>query len=115
MTFSVQLPLNSLSFGQVSFNLLYEFYKMGLNPCIFKASDHQIDYSAYEFEQDFIDWISKNHNESFGRHSRKDPIIRLWHINDSLRSYSDKQVLLSFHETDQLTKIEFILNSYETQ
>ena len=60
MTFSVQLPLNSLSFGQVSFNLLYEFYKMGLNPCIFKASDHPIDYSAYEFEQDFIDWISKN-------------------------------------------------------
>ena len=59
MTFSVQLPLNSLSFGQVSFNLLYEFYKMGLNPCIFKASDHQIDYSAYNFDQDFIDWISK--------------------------------------------------------
>ena len=106
MTFSVQLPLNSLSFGQVSFNLLYEFYKMGLNPCIFKASDHQIDYSAYNFDQDFIDWISKNHNESFGRHSRKDPIIRLWHINDSLRSYSDKQILLTFHETDQLTKIE---------
>lgn len=106
MTFSVQLPLNSLSFGQVSFNLLYEFYKMGLNPCIFKASDHQIDFSAYDFEQDFIDWIIKNHNDSMLVHSRKNPIIRLWHINDSLRSYSDKQILLTFHETDQLTKIE---------
>jgi len=106
MTFSVQLPLNSLSFGQVSFNLLYEFFKMGLNPNIFKASDHQIDFSAYDFEQDFIDWIIKNHNESLLRHSRKDPIIRLWHINDSLRSYSDKQILLTFHETDQLTNVE---------
>ena len=106
MTFSVQLPLNSLSFGQVSFNLLYEFYKMGLNPSIFKASDHQIDFSAYEFEQDFIDWVIKNHNDAMLVHSRKNPIIRLWHINDSLRSYSDKQILLTFHETDQLTKIE---------
>ena len=106
MQFAVHLPLNSLSFGQVSFNLLYEFYKMGLNPSIFKASDHQIDFGAYNFEQEFINWIISNHNDSFLKHSRKHPIIRLWHINDSIRTYSDKQVLLTFHETDQLTDIE---------
>jgi len=106
MTFSVQLPLNSLSFGQVSFNLLYQFYKLGLNPCIFKASDHPIDFSAYDFEQDFINWTNKNHNDALLRHNRKTPTIRLWHINDSLRSYSDKQILLTFHETDQLTQTE---------
>lgn len=106
MQFAVHVPLNSLSFGQVSFNLLYEFYKMSLNPSIFKASDHQIDFSAYNFNQDFINWIVKNHNDSFAKHSRKYPSIRLWHINDSIRTYSDKQILLTFHETDQLTNIE---------
>lgn len=106
MNFSVQLPLNSLSFGQVSFNLLYQFYKMGLNPCIFRASDHQIDFSAYDFEKDFVDWVIKNHETAIYRHNRKIPTIRLWHINDSLRSYSDKQILLTFHETDQLTQAE---------
>lgn len=106
MQFAVHVPLNSLSFGQVSFNLLYEFYKMGLNPYIFKASEHQIDFSAYDFEQEFIDWLIKNHNESFLKHNRDIPCIRVWHINDSIKSYSNKQILLTFHETDQITPIE---------
>ncbi len=106
MQFAVQVPLNSLSFGQVSFNLLYEFYKLGLNPHIFKSSDHQIDFSAYDFEQDFTNWIIKNHNEALLKHNRNIPCIRLWHINDSLRTYSNRQILLTFHETDQLTPIE---------
>lgn len=106
MQFAVQVPLNSLSFGQVSFNLLYEFYKLGLNPFIFKASDHQIDFSAYDFEQEFINWIIKNHNDAFLKHNRNIPCIRLWHINDSIRTYSNKQILLTFHETDQITPIE---------
>ena len=112
MNFSVQLPLNSLSFGQVSFNLLYEFYKMGLSPSIFKASDHHIDFSAYDFDQDFLNWISLNHNSSFTKHKREYPIIRLWHINDSWRTYSDKQILLTFHETDQLTPAEINIAKY---
>jgi glycosyltransferase involved in cell wall biosynthesis len=112
MNFSVQLPLNSLSFGQVSFNLLYEFYKMGLHPSIFKASDHPIDISAYDFDEGFIKWITSNHQLSLFKHSRETPIIRLWHINDSWRTYSDNQVLLTFHETDQLTKAEINIAKY---
>lgn len=106
MQFAVDFPLNSLSFGQVSFNLLYEFFKMGLKPSIFTASDIKIDFSAYDFEQDFIDWIIKNHNEALLTHNKKNPVIRVWHINGSLKSYSDKQILLTFHETDQITPIE---------
>jgi glycosyltransferase involved in cell wall biosynthesis len=79
---------------------------MGLNPCIFKATDHTFDFSAYSNDQPFVDWVIKNHNTALERHSRKNPTIRLWHINDSLRSYSDKQILLTFHETNQLTTIE---------
>ena len=33
----------------------------GLNPSIFTASDLKIDFSAYDFEQDFIDWLIRNH------------------------------------------------------
>jgi len=106
MQFAVDFPLNSLSFGQVSFNLLYEFFKMGLNPSIFTASDLKIDFSAYDFEQDFIDWIIKNHNDGLLKHNKNNPVIRVWHINGSLKSYSSKQILLTFHETDQLTPIE---------
>jgi hypothetical protein len=106
MSFSVQFPLNNVSFGQVGSNILYQFYKKGLCPSIFKASDHQIDLSAYDYEKEFVDWIVKNHNDAFLRHNRKIPTIRLWHINDSWRSYSDKQILLTFHETDSITDQE---------
>lgn len=106
MEFSVQLPLNPLSFGQVSYNLLYEFYKMGLNPNIFKITDHPIDYAGYDYDQSFINWITQNHNNSIFRHNRSLPVLKLWHINDSWKTYSDKQTLLTFHETDQLTNAE---------
>lgn len=79
---------------------------MGLEPCLFKASDQPIDYSAYDFEPEFISWINAIDNKSFTKHNRNIPIIRLWHINDSWRTYSDKQILLTFHETDELTQAE---------
>lgn len=106
LQFAVQVPINALSFGQVSFNILREFYKNGLDPCIFRATDHAFDFSSQEPDQGLYSWIERNHNTSFQRHSRKNPTIRLWHINDSIRTYSDKQVLLTFHETDALTDVE---------
>ena len=106
MQFAVNVPLNSLSFGQVSFNLLYEYYTMGLNPSIFSESEHPVDFSACDFDQGFTDWIGKNQKNAIEKHNRKIPTIRLWHINGSLKSFSDKQILFTFHETDQLTKAE---------
>lgn len=104
--FAVQLPINGVSFGQVSFNILYEFYKMGLNPNIFRATDHPFDVNSFNQDNEFFAWLDRNHSQALSRHSRKDPVIRLWHINDSLRSYSDRQILLTFHETDKLTEVE---------
>lgn len=104
--FAVQVPVNNVSFGQVSYNILYEFYKMGLNPCIFRATDHPFDLNSFNLDQGFCAWLEQNHSTAHARHSRKNPTIRLWHINDSIRSYSDKQILLTFHETDRLTNVE---------
>lgn len=106
LEFAVHVPVNNVSFGQVSYNILYEFYKMGLNPCIFRASDHPFDLNSFNPDPQFASWVERNHNTAFARHSRKNPTIRLWHINDSIRTYSDKQILLTFHESDRLTEIE---------
>lgn len=112
MQFSFQAPLNNLSLGQVSFSLLYEFYKKGLSPAIFKASDQQIDQSAYDYEEDFLRWVKSNLQQAIVSHSRDIPTLRVWHINDSWRNYSDRQILLTFHETDTLTEIEKKIASY---
>ena len=104
MSFSVQLPLNNLSFGQVGFNLLHEFYKKGLRPAIF--TDGNVDPSAYDFDPQFLNWIKSGINIAPVKHSRDHTVLRLWHINDSWRTYSDRQILLTFHETDSLTNAE---------
>ena len=45
-------------------------------------------------------------NQGLKKHSRNTPTFKLWHINGSLESYSNNQVLLSFYELDQPTQEE---------
>ena len=100
--FSLHLPINSVSFGQVSVALLREFHARGLQPSIFPISD-QYDLSAQEnITEDFQKWIQSCLNNRFNEHCRQNPVFKLWHLNGSLDSFSEKQVLLTFHELDEV-------------
>jgi len=104
--FGLELPLNSVSFGQVSFALLREFYKKGLTPSLFVVQD-KVDYSAQSnIDKDFLQWISKCRRKAAISHDRKWPIFKLWHLAGSIQSYSEKQVLMSFYELDEPTEYE---------
>jgi hypothetical protein len=105
MTFNCNLPLNSVSFGQLSSLILREVFnnkhKCNLLPI------GNVDISAQsDLTKDFTDWIQQSINQSLENLSRKDKIFKLWHLNGSFESYSNEQVLLSFYELDQPTKIE---------
>jgi glycosyltransferase involved in cell wall biosynthesis len=104
MNFALNVPINPVSFGQVSTLILRELYKRKINPCIFPIGD--VDLGTQEEDKDFFKWISSNINKSLKEHKRTDPIFKLWHLNDSIESYSEKQVLLSFHELDKATEEE---------
>ena len=111
---SLNLPLNNLSFGFVSINLLREFCKLGLNPSIEPIGN--VDLSSFEgvIEQPFIDWLQKAANNFQAKHKRNIPTFKLWHIQSSLSSNSEKQYLYTFHELDQLTEFEInVLNNQE--
>lgn len=101
------LPLNSLSFGQCSFNILKEFYNQG--PAKFYPIfpiGGQVDLSAYKIDQAFANWVQNGINLAQERHSRKVPCFKLWHLNGGLESPSQKQGLMTFLETDQTTAAE---------
>lgn len=102
--FSVHLPINGVSLGQCSYNILFELFKRGLNPCIFPIG--QIDLSCYKKNDDFQKWLQDNINKAHFNHNRKNPIFKLWHLEGSLESFSEKQVLLTFYELDSPTKFE---------
>jgi len=104
MNLSLNLPLNSVSFGQVSTALLREVYSRGMEPCLFPIGN--VDITCQPDDKDFSDWIDTCVKKANSHHDRKTPTLKLWHINGSLESYSEKQMLYTFYELDQPTAIE---------
>ncbi len=104
--FSVNVPLNSVSFGQVSFAILREIFKLGLKPNIFPIGGG-VDASAQKIEPEFGNWLNECIGKANRTHQRDFPVLRLWHLNGSLESVSkDNQLLLSFYECDSPTPEE---------
>lgn len=101
---SVHLPINQVSFGQVSTALLRKFYEEGLSPNLFTIG--QVDLSSQKQDQEFIKWIQECANKAGKKHSRETPIFKLWHIAQSLESFSNNQSLFTFYELDQPTELE---------
>jgi hypothetical protein len=66
----------------------------------------EIDISSQKIDQNFADWIKNAATDAVKKHDRKNPIFKLWHIQGSLESFSEKQVLLSFYELDSPTPTE---------
>ena len=98
------LPLNSTSLGQVSFSILREVFKRRLDINLFPIGG--VDISSQSQDQDFLSWLQNAILTSVKEHNKNTPIFKLWHLNGSLESYSNKQVLLSFYEVDSPTATE---------
>ena len=98
------LPLNLTSLGQVSFSLLREIYNRKIDINLFPIGN--IDIGTQKNDNDFVAWLQKSISSSNKDHNKKTPIFKLWHLNGSLESYSNKQVLFSFYEVDSPTSTE---------
>lgn len=102
--FQIECPINPLSLGQVSFGVLYEFYERGLNPIIWPTGD--VNLSAFNFNQDFVEWLKRNIERNLVDFSRHDPCVQIWHINGTHKKVADKNILWTVSETSELTSTE---------
>jgi glycosyltransferase involved in cell wall biosynthesis len=114
MRLLVSAPINSLSFGNVSINILREFYKKNIDLAFFPIGD-KLDFGAYDkIDNDFLEYIKKAASSRYEKFDKNLPSLKLWHINSSETRYTKTQTLLTFHEVSQLTPIEKnILNSQD--
>lgn len=105
--FNLELPVNKLSFGNCSVNILLELFKLGKKPTIMMVGG-QADFGSFAgtLSNDFLEWFKDCYSEAQSRHSRKNPTFKLWHLNGSLNSFSEKQYLFTFYELDRPTKSE---------
>lgn len=112
--FAVECPINTLSFGNVSYGILNEIRKRGLNPNI-KLIGDKADVSNLKEGDEFIDWVDGLSKNFERKHDRNIPILKIWHISNSLSSLSKDQHLFTFYELDSPTRTEInILKNQKT-
>lgn len=103
--YSLNLPLNATSFGNVSMCILREFYDRGLEPSLFPIAQPDISGQNLTDER-FGHWINGCIQKANGSFKRKDPALSLWHLQGSQARISEKNVLFSFYECDSPTTQE---------
>lgn len=111
--FALEVPINQVSFGNVSIAILREIHKKGLFPNVFPIQPithrEALDgfMNAQTPDKEFADWLWNCISKASKDHCRKNTSVRLWHINGSLQSYSESDSrLITFHELDTLTPTE---------
>jgi hypothetical protein len=100
----IEAPLNSLSFGNVSYNILREISKMEIDVGLFPVGNP--DLSAFEQDSLFNDWLQKSINQRWDVLTDKPASFKLWHLNGGENRKSQSQSLLTFYECSEPTKQE---------
>ena len=104
MKILVDTPLNSLSLGNVGFNIVRELFDKGHDVGIFPVGN--VDLSAYEISPDLKEKLENSVNSRFDYLSPDIPALRVWHLNGAENRKNSKQYLYSFYECNQPTEIE---------
>lgn len=106
MTVNCNLPVNAVSFGQLSTLFLREVFNKKDNLTLFPIGNN-IDLSTQDsIPKEFGEFITNGLNKALFEYNRKSPLFKLWHLNGSLESFSNDQTLLSFYELDSPTPVE---------
>ena len=112
MELTVEAPINSLSFGNVSYNILRQFWRKGIDVSWFPIG--QPDFQAFDkIDPEFRNWIdgcAANANKKIKKDS---PSFKLWHLNGSQTRIGSKQLLYTFYELDNPTEDEINLSKFQ--
>jgi hypothetical protein len=87
-TLPFNLVVNPVSFGQVSTAILREL-KERKQDIILSPIANQFDLSAQPENPEFEEWLKEAVDGFTSKHSRKNRVFKLWHLNGSLESFSE--------------------------
>lgn len=112
MSLIVKCPINSLSFGNVAYNILKELHKKNIDTKIFPHGN--IEVTAFDkMSGEFKKWLEESINTRYVNLKSDTPSLQLWHLNGSENRISKNQTLLTFYETDQPTEQEKTLANFQ--
>ena len=123
MRLAFNVPVNPVSFGQVSYNLLKAAKAAGHDIEFFPIGDIDLSTVGTDVPPDFQKFLQESHEKGMLEHNRDTRTIRLWHlvtpdrsrVNGSYDSISNNQTFISFYELDAPTKLELnVARNFDT-
>jgi len=115
MRLLVNAPINALSFGNVSVNILRELHRKGVDLAFFPIGD-KAEMDAYDkIDPEFIKYLQSATNQRYEKIDKNLPSLKLWHIFGSETRYTKNQSLFTFHEVSDLTTTEKTLLNLQDQ
>ncbi|MDO8610115.1 MAG: hypothetical protein Q7R95_06175 [bacterium] len=99
-----EAPLNPLSMGNVSINILLSLYKKGIKVLYLPIG--QPDIGNYKLTDDFKNWLQDAGNRFLREFKKTDVHLKNWHLAGSHAWVSDKRYLLTYHECSEATQEE---------
>jgi hypothetical protein len=103
---TLKAAFNSLSFGNVSYNIARELYKKEIKTSLFPIGEN-FDFSAFDkLDNDFKSWLESSANSRLTSIKKDAPCLSIWHINGSEMTPSPKSFLYTFYELDNPTFTE---------
>lgn len=111
----VNAPINSLSFGNVSFNLLRELFKRKMKIGLFPIGE-TVQIDAYDsIDKEMVAYLQSATDNRFQFLHKNSNSLKLWHIQGSESRIGKNQHLFTFHETDSITSLEKSLLNAQNQ
>lgn len=104
--FIFKAPINALSFGQVTYNLVKAMYRRDLDVSLFPVGD-TIDVSCFDkIEDDLFKWIKDRATNRYCGINKDSKCLQLWHLRGSDARPTSQSYLYTFHELNGATQAE---------
>ena len=109
-----EAPLNNLSMGNVSINLLLEMWKKKIDVLYLPIGQPEI--GNFNLPEEFKVWLQNAGNRFLKEFKKADVHLKNWHLNGSHAWISDKRYLLTYHECSEATheEINIVKNTTKT-
>ncbi len=106
MKLLVNAPINGLSFGNVSVNILRELYKKNVDLCFFPIGNKTDIQSFDKIDKEILEYLQDATNKRYEKINKDLPGLKLWHVSGSETRLTKNQGLFTFHETSEVTEYE---------
>ena len=106
MDLILDVPINGVSFGNVSYNILRQLWRKDVNVMLYPYGG-QVQLDSFDkTSEDFYKWLVESTEKANLNINKDMPCLKLWHLNGSHQRSSAKQALYTFYELDEPTQNE---------